>query len=279
MPSSVIKNKVAHFLQHLLLAVACLCAAILLTKSPAGAVSGDTMINMSVTGSTAPSLVIAKTTSISTAMPVIIAGKVDNLTQIRVFIDGIFVATIPLGASDMEFSYALNVSVGLHTVKFVGISKYTSDNPEIEIKVNYRLPDQPSGVSTDTTAKRPTDSSNQASGGGVSIGGQGSGGSPDKPQKPMYQLPTWLVQILVPLDVINPARIDETPKTLWRLVVLSAGLFLLVFTPLALTTYRRLRRTALGLNQRLAPIFLRRRPQFWTRVIGIGLLILVFLLT
>ena len=236
----------------------------------------DSQVSVDVDGSTAPDLQLDGSTSIVSSMPIILTGRVGNLTQIQVYVDGIYTETVPLTPSDTSFSYRLWISEGVRVVKFVGISAYTSTNVEQEVTVTYRVP--PVDAQPGATNQDALNSSSSSRNNGIIIGGNVDQPvpSPARPG-PGIQTPTWIVRLLVPLDVINPARVEETPRTLWRIMLFTLGLPLLLFASSVLHISRSIHVARFGPAKRVIPLFFRKTPLRWLRLAGAVLLILAFL--
>ena len=240
----------------------------------------DSAINVGVSGSPAPSLYISNPSSPVnvTSMPLNVDGVVNNLTQVQVYVDGAYSLTIPLTVTSEDFSYSLNLNEGDHSVKFVGISAYTSENPEVTITVSYKLPvvEPPNppnnGSGGGKTPSQPGSSDN----GGVVIGGAPID-STDGSGMAGVVMPQWLYRSLVFFDIINPNKVTDTGTMFGRFVLLLVALFLIIFARPTLWLYRYLRYDVLRLNKRPLTYILRRYPLFWIRSIGVVIAALVFI--
>lgn len=240
----------------------------------------DAQVNVAIAGSTAPDMQLEGSTSVVSSMPIILTGRVSNLTQVRVLVDGIYTATIPLTPSDTSFSYSLWVSAGAHIVKFIGISAYTSTNVEQVVSVNYAPPPSTDTGSSGGGSQNPStiNSGSSSHTNGIIIGNSSGEDIPTPPSSPngIPSVPQWIIQLLVPLDLVNPARVDETSHTLGRFFLFGFGLALLVLTRPILLLYHYVRYRLVGWRKRPLPLFLRRSPLLSLRIIGALLLVAAF---
>lgn len=241
----------------------------------------DSPVKVSVTGSTAPDLQITNLTSpvTVTTIPVTVQAIISNLTQVQVYVDGAYSLTIPLTVSAESFSYDLNLNEGTHQVEFIGISAYTSNNPQVSLSIAYTPVTPPSsgGNSGSGDGKTSGGDINQAPAGtgGVIIGDQ-----PIEDQHPTgfmgVGLPNWIYQPLVFFDIINPNSAGDTPKTIQRAILMLAGLFFLICARQTLWLYRKIRYDVLRMNKRPLLYILRRFPLLWIRLFGAILVLAVF---
>lgn len=240
--------------------------------------SASNKVNITISGSPAPNLQVGKISSTSGHSSVTITARVDNLTQVQIYVDGIYSTTVPLTVHDTFFSYDLILSEGIHTVKLVGISAYTSTYPEIEMTVEHRAPTTPGVIDEDGEEKPDTPKSQISSrtqGGGIVVGESPEGVETSK--QPVIKLPKWAMDVLLTFDVVDPGRTSDTPRMIWRLTLITIGLFIVILARPALAIYRYIRYKVFGWHKRPLPLFLRKRPLFWLRVFGILLVLIVFM--
>ena len=210
------------------------------------------------------------------AMPLHLAGTVDSLTQIQVYVDGEYSVAIPLDAGATSFSYDLVIPAGSHAVKLVGISPFADISPTVELSVTYVPPTQQSvgGGST------PDGSSPTATGGGVVISRDATSNASTTYVAPVEKssLPTWVYNGLVAVNLLRKDDVNgtELTKTMQRFSLAATGMFLFVFARLAFLLYHRVRYSWLGFRKRPVPRFLHRHPLGYIRVLGAILITSVF---
>lgn len=275
-----VKKLKYNFIATALVLAAALIAVALISPAAGAESAAETEVNVQITGSTAPKLEVDSFTTTVSAMPIIITGLGDNLTQVQVYINGVMTEIIPLAVGNQAFNYNLNLSYGHYTVKLVGISAYTADNPEEQFQIIYQAPTEATDEAAKPSSGDKSISSSTTSNKGFVISDSPASSSDRnsaaKPQKPT-KLPGWLVRVMIPLDIINPAQIDEAPRSIWRVIVLIFGLFLLVFAPVATSIYRNIRYRQLGWAKRPLPLFVQRRPNLWLRLVGGVLVVITFM--
>lgn len=233
--------------------------------------SGTIHPALGVTGITSPHMV--------DAMPLHLAGTVDSLTQIQLYVDGEYSVAIPLDAGATSFTYDLVMAEGAHTVKLVGISPFADVSPTVELAVTYSPPNQGSDGSGGTTPDSTTTTSSESNG-GIVISHDTSGSGSTLYAEPLNTspLPTWLYNGLVAVDILqkNDVTGKELTKTVQRFSLATTGMVFFVFARPTLLLYHRVRYSWLGFRKRPAPEFLRRHPLGYIRVIGAILVTSVF---
>lgn len=267
------KSRIAQVLKNSLTAIFALVFGVVLFSHTASATS--TIVQVGLSGSPASDIQLVGVTSPLTVtdMPLVINGTTTNLTQVQVYVDGFYSATIPLTPSTTTFSYSLNLNSGSHTVQFLGISASGGTNPSVTITVVYTpsvMPPTGGGGSSGSGTTTPNAS-------GVTIGGQlvpQVGGQ----NQLIVPIPGWFYSALVFFDILNPNSPGDMSVMVWRFLLILLGLFLVVFARPTLAFYRWLRYRVLYWNKHPLGRVLRDHPLFWIRLVGSIVIILVFIL-
>ncbi len=247
--------------------VGIMCMAGVQTTYEAAAV--DTAVNVTLRD-TLPGTVAVSTPAdgaTTTSSSVIISGSVHNISQIMVYVDGVYTSTMPIDINATTYSVAVILSPGTHTIRLVGVDPYAGTQVEKVIAVSYtpaagsQLP--PTVSSPDGTAAALQ---------GVLINARDTASeqiSRASTDGPMKSLTDSVFTGLVSLGLINPRDAQQSSRMPLRFVSILAGLFLLPAPRLFVAGARRIRRIPLSTAYSS-------RTLWMLRVLGITLILLPF---
>lgn len=234
--------------------------------------NGDINPALSVTNITSPHTI--------TTMPLEIHGTLDSLTQIQVYIDGVFSVTVPIDSGAMSFSTNLVITAGTHQIKLAGISPFADVSPVVVLQVTYIPPQTPGQEQGSVSAPDPTinlNSGSSSGSGGATIGHDGAISTTYVDPVEVTSLPGWLYSGLLAIDIARPGGTDEQIITmLQRLTVLAMGAILLVFARPVLYGWCFIRYQWFGLKMCKLRACSRYSPWLPFRIIGFMLIFSIF---
>lgn len=238
--------------------------------------TADTSVQVVVnSGNVVPALAVngGGSTVTTEAMPLKLQGTLTAVSQIQVYVDGIFSVTIPIAIGETSFSYDLVIPGGSHTIKLVGITPFANISPSDSLTVVYQPP-------TQTPASNPSGSGSviTTTGGGAVITSTPSSSSVSLQAQASSGLPGWLYNSLLTLDLVRPGQTKAATADIQRFSFISFGLLFTVFSRPVLASYRWIRYRWLGWRKHPLPDGLRRHPIGYIRATGLSLIAFVFLL-
>ncbi len=160
---------------------------------------------------------------------VTITGTIHNITQIMVYIDGVLYTTIPTTVGQSTYTMTIVVDPGTHEVKLLGIDAYSASQIETILTVKY-VP-QGNGTPTNSPGQQAAHTLQTASQAAGQLRRQ-TGEQIDKASTygPMKVMTDAAYGMLTTLGFISVRDgFGATNPMLWRFVVMSVGMALLVF--------------------------------------------------
>lgn len=143
-----------------LVATVILCTAVYNLALPSSTTFAQTNVNAKVRDDQPAGLKITspRPASSSGNSAITISGTVHNVSQIMVYVDGVYSTTIPLDFGAATYSFSLVYSPGFHVVRLVGIDPITSSQVEETIDVTYdpTLPAQEPTTTSGSSAPSAT---------------------------------------------------------------------------------------------------------------------------
>lgn len=171
-----------------------------------------------------------------TLLPITISGLVKDASQIDVTVDGVYDSTIPIGATQTDFIFDLNLEKGTHTVHFVANDRCHYKNGTADLVLTYDA-----GSSTSNGGEEPTTTvvnQGTASASGTNTSGIGSGvqigtqtetstssTSSSGDRNPIAVLIEPLHAVATALDVDSTLK-DGAPQGALRVSLIVSGAFM-----------------------------------------------------
>ena len=211
----------------------------------------------------------SSTNTVQTSSPIVrLKGPVNKLLQLRIYVDTTYTSTVPLTPTMTEFEHDIEVAPGTHTVEVEGISANSSPNPRYSFTLIYSPVINTPGTTSPPAQPTPND------GQGVTIDSTGTVQPVGSPSEVNIQLPSWLFNALVTLDIASPTTTGTSIKLgFWRPIIIILSILFMTFAPWILKSYRHLRYTWLGWHGQPLPAALRRHPLLWIRLTGVVLFV------
>lgn len=216
------RDLVASAFYALVLSVCCLVL-------PAYAV--DTTINVSVYDNQPAEFDLNASVDAKIDGSITINGQSRNISQIMVYIDGIYSSTFPLDVGAPTFTISIQVSSGEHSVKLVAIDPFTGTQIERDMVVSYvpgSLPVVRLATSSEAeqvvnnvvnqskaTAQKAVDEMQ------TQINDASTAG-------PMKQLTDGLYGGMVDLGIVLPVSQQQTAIMVARMVLITLGMLLIM---------------------------------------------------
>ena len=246
-----------------------------LPASSAGAVGSSVEVNVNnqtalvFITSVNTSELNSSTNTVQTSSPTVrLRGPVNKLLQLRIYVDTTYVSTVPLTPTMTEFEHDIEVTPGSHTIEVEGISANSSPNPRYSFTLIYTPTINTPGTTIPPT--QPTPDTDE----GVIIDSTGTVAPVGSPSEVSIQLPSWLFNALVTLDIASPTATGTSIKLgFWRPIIIILSILFMTFAPWILKSYRHLRYTWLGWHGQPLPAALRRHPLLWIRLTGVVLFV------
>lgn len=185
--------------------------------------SAGTNIDVAVCAPSSTIVLMSPVNDSVVTQPIVpISGTVTQANQIEVYIDGIFDSIIPLTPSQTSFNDSVQLAPGTHTIKVVAVDACAAMNGTTQVVVTYEAPspqipepDESTGSSTSTHVD------------GVRIGGEPVEEAPKNPTQSMPVLaPIGLILEWLNIRIVDTA--DVQGLSLWRAILIGAGLYLLI---------------------------------------------------
>ena len=181
-----------------------------------------TNVNVNLHDNLPGNLTITPPTTDTTATggTVIISGTVHNISQIMLYIDGVYSSTLPLDVGASDYSFTITLDPGDHVIKLVGVDPYYGTQVMQSINVSYA----PTGSGPQPVTQSP-------SGGGVTVGSlalqsqvnQASGSGPLK------TLADGAYNFFVATDLVSKTDGQGANAMLGRFTLISVGAILAAF--------------------------------------------------
>ncbi len=264
----------ASFASSLLLAA--------LASMPVGATTSNVAATICDTKIASLALTAPLDGSIFDGPDVTIEGSVYRISQIQVYMDGNALDMRALDAGATSFSYATTLSVGRHTLRFVGIDPCSSSNPEANITLTYKPGAAP--TPQPTPAGQPPQPLTTAIGHAQKAGGEAI----DYMQKqvdeasqspPASSLSDTLYRALVAVDLApKAATSQEVDRMVNRAVLVMAGAACIVAASPIITAYHTVRYRMLKWNVHALPELVQHHAILTLRLFGGALILATFLL-
>lgn len=168
----------------------------------------------------------------STTASVIIRGRIHNVSQILVYIDGKYSHTVSFNTGSTDFEIPLKLASGQHVVKLVAINPYDGTKLEQSFPVTYTpqvLPTSPSDViglpaaaaqNVVATSANVAAKTNEIAQGQINLAA-GAG--------PMKDLSDRAYTALLAADLISVTDGTGLRRMLWRCGFILLGLILIIF--------------------------------------------------
>ncbi len=191
----------------------------------------DSIIDVTVcTASSQASLVITSPSPDAkvASLPVAVSGEITLLSQIRVYVDDVYDATIPVDSGATTFTYNLTTSPGKHEILFEGVA-ICGTNPSDTRMLTYVPPQlpPPAGGTIGSVPAATNTSNSTVSGEPVAQGGSA----------PLTIAGVDVADVvsdivynsMVALDFATPESLETLPAMITRFALITAGMTAMVF--------------------------------------------------
>lgn len=203
-----------------------------------------------------------------------VSGSLHNISQILVFVDGVYVSTVPFDVGAASFSLTIPLTPGLHTVRLSGTDPYLGVQVDHTFAVTYSPVLTPQSVAPATPGQVATDIVNSGSAAvSQTVANAQTQITTASATGPMKVFTDGLFTVMVDAGVIVPNSVEKTKAMATRISLVSVGTGLMVFPSAAYLWVAR--RTPTLLQQRLVvgPV-----PKVM-RLVGLGLVVVPFLVS
>lgn len=210
----------------LIAGVVCAVFCVTLYCAPVGAVAGSSVVGASLRDNLPPALAITEPEDGATvdSPNVAISGTVHNVSQLMIYLDNEYYATVPLDSGAESFTLSVTVTTGGHTVKVVAIDPVTSTQVEASFGMTFVPPAE------ETPVKEAVDNAVEQVGGVVVGAGTELKSQVDQASNwgPMQTLTDAAFGTLRALDLVPIGGSDKITSMTGRFALVSAGLTLSV---------------------------------------------------
>ena len=175
-------------------------------------------------------IVASPTSTITSGNSVVtISGTLHNISQIMVYIDGVYSTTIPLDFGASAYSFSLVYSPGTHTVRMVGLDPITATQVEKTISVVYDLTLQAQEPLSASSSSYQNSANPLTHDGAVASGRQISESATAASQQGIFKpMLDGVFGFMVASDLIVPGHEMQSGQMFLRFIGLSVGSALLL---------------------------------------------------
>ncbi len=266
--SSAVRSAHRHF-------VAALVVGVLLACIPTSASAQGTTVSAPLCD-VAPATIAISTplnNSVFDQPAVTLTGTVYRLTQVQLYLNDNYVATVPLDSGATTFTTEVYLYQGTNSVKLVGIDFCSPANPEATWTMIYAPGAQPTvQPKPPGTLPRPVQAVVDSSAylqEQVDVASQTT---------PAQSFSGALYEALVALDIApKNAPQEQMNRMLLRMVLIVTGTALLLFASPFISLYHWVRYKILQWNIHALPELIHHHATFVLRIVGIILITIPFL--
>ena len=162
-------------------------------------------------------------------LPILVSGTVSQVSQIKVFVDGVLQKNVSVDPNDISFSFPINVGQGSHTVHLEATDLCSVTVPTSDFRVSF-LPDM---INAGGSVSRGSVSDSQrGASASEPIAAPDIGVSSEEFAREgvVDHLLDGLYRGLIDLDIIYPGQTDDIGKSVGRVFLTTTGLGMIVLS-------------------------------------------------